>query len=276
MTEYALYVESGPRRRKTQVHVLDLLGCVVQGPTTEETLAATPAAIRAYLRFVQRHGEAADPEAPFTTRLVAHVTEGSWIGNGDPIPGFAPDFQPLAEDDLQIYLRRLAGLQAELGQRIRDVPPAQLEAEPPAGRSMAHILQHVGAAHGVYVRYTVGKVDGLSAALKAVEQGTDLPAALAQVWAVTNARLAIMTAPERTQVVPHGQLTWTARRGLRRMLEHLWEHLGELEQRLDGNGGEVGCPGGMQRKARGPRDSHAWASRLYAGKGDPRERREQG
>ena len=49
--EYALYLESGPRRRKTMVHVLELLGCIAQGPTTEKALAATPEAIRAYLRF---------------------------------------------------------------------------------------------------------------------------------------------------------------------------------------------------------------------------------
>ena len=42
MTTYALYLESGPRRRKTMVHALDLLGCVAVGPTTEDALAATP------------------------------------------------------------------------------------------------------------------------------------------------------------------------------------------------------------------------------------------
>lgn len=59
--QYALYLESGPRRRKTMVHVLDLLGCIAQGPTTEAALEATSAAIRAYLRFLQRHGEAVKP-----------------------------------------------------------------------------------------------------------------------------------------------------------------------------------------------------------------------
>jgi len=51
MTEYALYLESGPRRRTTMVHVLDRLGCIAQEPTTEEALQAAPEAIRAYLRL---------------------------------------------------------------------------------------------------------------------------------------------------------------------------------------------------------------------------------
>jgi lipopolysaccharide biosynthesis protein len=37
--------------------------------------------------------------------------------------------------------------------------------------------------------------------------------------------------------VKYGQVTWTARRALRRMLEHEWEHLLELSKRLDGTAG---------------------------------------
>ncbi|MDO8690990.1 MAG: hypothetical protein Q7R39_13430 [Dehalococcoidia bacterium] len=100
---YDLYVESGPRRRKTMVHVLDLLGCIAQGPTTAEALEAAPEAIRLYLRFLLAHGEAVDPEGVFTTTVAAHVMEGSWIGNGDPVPGFGPDFRPLTAPDLSVY-----------------------------------------------------------------------------------------------------------------------------------------------------------------------------
>ena len=50
MTVYDLYLESGPRRRKTMVHVPSLLGCVATGATTEEALANTPAAIQSFLR----------------------------------------------------------------------------------------------------------------------------------------------------------------------------------------------------------------------------------
>jgi len=64
LTEYGLYLEPGPKRRKTMVHVLDLLGCIANAPTTEDALAATPEAIEAYLRFLKRIGEDIDPDAP--------------------------------------------------------------------------------------------------------------------------------------------------------------------------------------------------------------------
>jgi predicted RNase H-like HicB family nuclease/uncharacterized damage-inducible protein DinB len=235
LTEYALYLESGPRRRKTMVHVLDLLGCIAQGPTTEAALEATPEAIRTYLRFLRQHGEAAKPEAAFTTVVAAHVMDGIWLGNGDPTPGFDPDFQPLSAGDLRTYLRRLSWMQANLSESIRDVTPKQLLAEPKSGgRSIQRILEHVAESHGVYLRYLVGKVDGLSAALRAVQQNPQaLPAALNHVWQISNSRLEILTETERSQPIPHGQVTWTARRALRRMLEHTWEHLLELSRRLD-------------------------------------------
>jgi len=236
MTEYALYLESGPRRRKTMVHVLDLLGCIAQGPTTEEALEVTPEAIRAYLRFLRRHGEAVEPESTFTTVVAVHVMEGSWLGNGDPAPGFGPDFQPLSVQDLSIYLKRLVWLRADLLQLIRDVPRKRLVAEPDgAGRSVYRILEHVAGSQCVYLRYLVGKVDGLSEALRAVQQGPEaILSALTHLWQISSSRLEVMTETERGQLVQHGQVTWTARRALRRMLEHEWEHLLEVSHRLDG------------------------------------------
>ncbi len=233
MTEYALYLESGPRRRKTMVHVLDLLGCIAQGATTEAALDATPGAIRAYLDFIQRRGEAVDAHGAFSTAVAAHVMQGNWLANGDPTPGFAPDFQPLTLEELTLFLPRLDWLGDALLEPVRGLSLAQLLAEPPNGRSIYEILRHVTASQGIYLRMTMGKVAGLSEALKAVEQGPEeISAHLARVWQICGARLAVLTETERIQVVTHGQTLWTARRGMRRSLEHAWEHLQELSTRL--------------------------------------------
>jgi predicted RNase H-like HicB family nuclease/uncharacterized damage-inducible protein DinB len=251
VTEYSLYLESGPRRRKTMVHVLDLLGCTAQGPTTEEALEVAPGAIRDHLRFLHAHGEAVDPDAPFTTAVAEHVMEGNWLGNGDPTPGFGPDFAPLNAVDLRTHLRRLGWLQEGLVDLIRGVPPEQWGLEPETGgRPIARIVEHVAESHAVYLRYIVGKVDGLSEALREVQTSlhvspftlhevSDLSAALTHLWQLSAARLEAMTEAERTLPVPHGQVTWTARRGLRRMLEHTREHVLEINQRLPVEGDPV-------------------------------------
>ncbi len=234
MTEYKLYLESGPRRRKTMVHVLDLLGCIAQGPTTEAALEATPDAIRAYLRFLRRHREPVKPESKFMTAVATHVTQGVWLGYGDPTTGFAPDFRPLTADDLSLYLQRLTWLRDDLLKMIRDVQRKQMLAEPKSGgRSIYHILEHVAGSECVYLRYLVGKVEGLSDAMRAVTASPDnLPIALSRLWQISKSRLEILTTAERKQWVKHGQVTWTAHRALRRSLEHDWEHWLELSDRL--------------------------------------------
>jgi uncharacterized damage-inducible protein DinB/predicted RNase H-like HicB family nuclease len=245
VNHYDLYLESGPKRRKTMVHVLKLLGCIAQGPTTEAALEGTPEAIRVYLRFLQCHGEAVDPEVPFTIAVAEHAMEGNWLGNGDPTPGFGPDFGPLNAEDLSIYLRRLGWIQESLSGLVGEAPREQLEAEPAdGGRPIARILEHIAESQGTYLRYIVGRVDGLSDALRAVqtaahvsrltfhEADDDLPAAFIRLWQLCASRLEAMTEAERTQPVQHGQVTWTARRGGRRMLEHAWEHRLEIARRI--------------------------------------------
>ena len=222
MMEYALYLESGPRQRKTMIHVLDLLGCIAQGPTTEAALEATPQAIREYLGFLQRHGETVEPETDFATVVAVHVIEGSWIGNGDPATGFGPDFQPLRIEGLAVYLQRLDWLKIDLLRLIGGLTPEQMLTEPEDGsRSIYHILEHRAESQGSYLRMIVGKVDGLPEALRAVQAGPQtVPAALTRQWQIIIARLERMSETERNQPAQHGQLTWTARRELRRMLEH--------------------------------------------------------
>ena len=233
MTEYALYVESGPKRRKTMVHILDLLGCIAQGPTTDDALDATPDAIRAFLRFLRAHGEPGDPEAAFTTVIAEHVMEGVWLGQGNPTPGFRRDFEPLSAEELAGYLQRLRWMRQGFSELIGGLTPDPLLARPGTGRPIFGIIEHVVEADCAYLRSTVGKVDGLLPATKAVLRlPDDLPAALDNLWAIGAARLAAMTEDERTRQVAHGQSTWTARRGLRRMLEHQREHLVELSGRL--------------------------------------------
>jgi predicted RNase H-like HicB family nuclease/uncharacterized damage-inducible protein DinB len=225
------------------VHALDLLGCTAQGPTTEAALESTPEAIRAYMRFLQQHGETVDPEAPFTTVVVEHVMEGNWLGNGDPTPGFGPDFGPLSAEELSVHLRRLGWMQGSLLALVRELSSEQLDAEPAGGgRPITRILEHVAESHCTYLRYIVGKVDGLPEALRSLQtalhvsrftfQDDNLSAALIHLWQLCAARMEAMTEVERTQRVQHGQVTWTARRGLRRMLEHTWEHRLEIAARI--------------------------------------------
>lgn len=236
MTLHDLYLESGPRRRKTMVHVLDLLGCVAVGPTTEEALAATPAAIRAYRRFLRRHGEAIDLDAPVETRIVTHVTEGEWLGNGSPYLIFAPDLEPVTAAEIETFLGRFHGLREELASWAETRSDADLDAAPPTGgRPARAVLLHLLGATGGYLSAALGDATGFSANHGAAERG-ELPLAVALRRAATMAADRVHAAtPDQWSAVrdlPAGPRT--LRKALRRMLEHDWEHLAELSRRAGG------------------------------------------
>ena len=235
MTTYDLYLESGPLHRKTMVHVLDLLGCVAVGPTTEDALAATPDAIRAYRRFLGRHGEPVAPDAPFETQVAEHITQGDWLGNGSPYLVFGPDLQPVTGAEVETFLNRHHWLREELATWAATQTGEQLDAPPGSGRTARAVLLHVLGATGGYLSAAQSGAPGFYRIHNAAERGElDLAEALRQSAALAAERVHATTPEERAAVrqLPKGPRT--LRKALRRMLEHDWEHLAELSRRPGG------------------------------------------
>jgi predicted RNase H-like HicB family nuclease len=221
--------------KTTMVHVIDLLGCIANGPTTEAALETAPGEIREFLRFLLRHGEAVDPDAPFTTTIAAHVMEGSWIGQGDPAPGFVPDFGPLTPEDERDYRSRFQWLGEDIVALIGQTPTDDLGGKPSKGRVLNDIVTHVANAEIEYFRASgIGKPEGVKEALQAIESAPagDLASRLSAFWQLLDAQLERITPEVRTAQVQRGEKLWTARRGFRRALEHPWEHLREIQRRL--------------------------------------------
>jgi uncharacterized damage-inducible protein DinB/predicted RNase H-like HicB family nuclease len=233
MGPYKLYVESGPRRKKTMVHVLDLLGCIANGPTTEQALARTPAAIDNYRRFLTHHGETVDVESELTTEIAIHITEGIWLGNGDPSLLFEPDMLPLTEEDGEAFIQRLEWMWAEIVALIDGLTEAQLDEKPKIkGRAIRSILEHILESEYAYM-YAFGRPEGLPALGSIVKkQEGPLLEWMATVQLVEYERLRSLTWEERSEPFIHWKYTRTARKVMRRMLEHRWEHLMELQERL--------------------------------------------
>lgn len=235
MTTYDLYLESGPKRKKTMVHVLELLGCVANGPTTEDALAATPEAIRAFRSFLQRHGDAVDPDSPFETRIAEHITEGSWLGNGSPYLIFTPDFEPIEDPEVERLLRRVEWMVTDLASWVATQTDEQLDDKDVEGRTARAIVLHVLGAQGNYLSAALNGAKGFGAVHGAAERGEiDLATALYRTIPLMYERLDQTTYEERNTVRELSSRQYTLRKALRRMLEHDWEHLAELSRRDDG------------------------------------------
>jgi predicted RNase H-like HicB family nuclease len=216
------------------VHVLDLLGCVAVGPTTDAAVEATPDAIRDYLRFLHRHGEQVDLDEPFAVRIAEHVTEGEWLGNGSPYLVFDADFAHLSESDVERYTQRTIWLLEELATWTATQTDKQLDA-PADGRTARAILGHVIGPHGAYLSAALSGAPGFGRVTGAVERGElPLPEALLRTAELIEARIAAVTPEQRNAVRELSSRSYTLRKAFRRMLEHDWEHLVELSRRAGG------------------------------------------
>jgi len=230
---FELYLESGPQHRKTWVFVPGLPGCIARGPTTEAAIENTRAAILDRVDFLRRHGEpVADPE-PIELVVADHVIERKWLGFG--LQFFASDRAPLTEDDVRTQLRWAGWSREEFvaAARTQVIPFASKPAQ--GGRSGAEIVAHVAGAEWGYVSSTLGTLPGYGRAIASIERaGLEPWEALAAEREAVLARLRTITEDARTRVLePDGKTPRSARRMLRRMLEHEWEHTLELRARLE-------------------------------------------
>ncbi len=236
MATYALSLESGPKRKKTMVHVLELLGCVANGPTTEAALAAAPAEIDRYRRFLAKIGEEIDPAAPIEVRIAEHITEGDWLGNGSPYITFAGELEPVTAAEIEMAIRRLRGMREVLVAWLRALPPESLDVAPAeGGRANRAILLHVLGSTGAYLASALGGAPGFGRIHGAAERGElELAVAFVRATDLAEEHLRATTAAQRAQVreLPAGPRS--LRKALRRMLEHEWEHLVELSRRPGG------------------------------------------
>src|SRR5215211_1665048 len=218
MTKYELYLQSGPKRKKTEVRVLSLLGCTTNGPTTDEALAATPDAIREYLRFLERHGERVDVNQEIETEIALHNTDGLM----NPALIFEPDREPISRKDVETYIQRLTWMRSELLKIVDGLTPAQLEHKPEPGRSIRRILEHIYGAEYHYVR-VFGKIDGVSGPGNV--ENIPLPVLLDRMEFVREKEiehLRSLTDAQRSQPIVHKSYNNTPRQYFRFMVEHEW------------------------------------------------------
>jgi uncharacterized damage-inducible protein DinB len=205
---------------------------VAFGPTSEQAIENTRAAISDRIDFLRRHGDDQPNPEPIELHVAEHVIERKVLGFGQQV--FATDREPLTAEETARQLQWSEWSRQELVAAARAQHLTLTEPPATGGRSAAAILSHVAGAEWAYINSTLGTLPGASAALAAIEgSGADPWAALAAERDVVMSRLRAMTPEERTRLVEReGKPPRTARRMLRRMLEHEWEHVLELRARL--------------------------------------------
>ena len=155
-------------------------------------------------------------------RVAEHMTLGDYLGYGSSSFLFAPDKLPLLPKELEKHLRHLTWQREDLLKRVGDLSPKELMRKPTGKRSLLEILQHVQEAERAYPR-----------PMPRLPVTTDIFEKMEFTRRDVIARLNEIAAHDHGEIVMHGKSPSTARRVLRRVLEHDWEHLQEIRTRLE-------------------------------------------
>jgi hypothetical protein len=237
LTTYHIGLAQGPLAkrtpvRKTVVHTLDtsFLGCTVGAKSEEDALAAAPNAIEVYRRWLKIIGEDA-PTGDIKLDIIERaIDESSWGGRGF-MSDFQADLSLISPAEVEYLVRRYEAMTDFTAQLLASVSPIDLTHKPDTGRSLHTIVFHILGAGRAYLMSGVGSVG-------TPQPHEDAPW-LAEWDRLTTAiavRLRAMTDEERERVIYRGQAQqtpWTARKALRRLLEHTWEHTQEIATRLE-------------------------------------------
>lgn len=237
MARYPVYLEIAPDGL-TMAHVPDLPGCIVRAPTRKAALQGLPAAIRRYQAWLRRHGEPALPEEESIEIEVAgeSVGFGPFV-SGDTAALFSPDRPPIAPQEMERYFRLMEHSRADLLTLVGELPDETLDLRAsPQSRSIREILRHIGNAEEWYISRLLPP-ERLPPEWES-DESMPIFDFLEMERRTALECLRRLDEEERSGLLypaywtEHPEEPWTARKVLRRFLEHEAEHRGEIREVL--------------------------------------------
>lgn len=211
-------------------HLLHEIGCIWLAPTRGAVMEQAPEAIAAFYAWLRRHGEPGLVEVrPDPTQIVAgHTQEIVSFGQSGAAVGVFPwDLEPVTEQEIHIAVRRLGHARRDLLELVAALPEEALDWAPPGNRrTIRKNLIHLRNAQGFYITRLFGW-DRALALLPDPWPEENLFSSLS--WVMERVSGAIVAMPEElrtgTFLAEQPSETWTARKMLRRIVEHEREHV---------------------------------------------------
>lgn len=235
MAKYAVYLECG-KGGLCMAHVLDLPGCFVRAANRSQALQALPEAIGAVAAWLRQHNEPAPGEAEAVLLEVAEeINDIGPFDPGDAAALFQPERASIDPKEMENAFRLMGHSRHDLLELIDGLPEEALPWQPyEQAFSIQRTLRHIGNAEEWYVSRIL-PAERLPAEW---EHDDEMPLMefLHMQRATALDCLRRLSAEERSGVyyptrwTKHPGEAWTARKVLRRFLEHEREHTAQIRE----------------------------------------------
>jgi predicted RNase H-like HicB family nuclease/uncharacterized damage-inducible protein DinB len=239
MTLYYAYLEIDTDNR-CMAHVLDLPGCAARAVGRDKVLIKLPDAIREYHAWLHSHGEPALSQEKLIEVEIAEECAGLGpFDPGDAAALFSPDRKTINREDLEVYFRIMTYSRTDLLILVNNLPDKVLDWKlHPESFTIRRLLRHIGNAEEWYVSRLVPpetlpaewKNDEALPIYKFLEM--ERRTALDRLRRLTEQELSEVCYP--THWTQYPEEAWTARKALRRFLEHEREHTAQVREILAG------------------------------------------
>lgn len=229
---------------RVMAHLLEPPGLGVRFPSREEMARRLPAVLDAHLAWLRSHGEPV-PAALITFRVVEEAAIAGDFESGDDVGFYAPDAVPPTPQEVERYLRIGGCAHADLLSLVEGLDNEALDwVRDAQTRSIRQVVRHVVGAELWYMTRIIDDpgVHSIPPTLQEaddrIDATEDMVERLRLVWDVFPRWASDLSPEQRARItVPtwFTQITderWTARKMLRRCIEHCREHTLNVERIL--------------------------------------------
>ncbi len=226
---------------RVMAHLLEPPGLGIRFPSRGALEAELPAHIESHLGWLRSHGEHVPSRSPSYQVREEVKIEGDFE-SGDDVGFYIPDLVPVSPDEVQRYLRIAGWAHADLLELVRPLSNDVLDWKPSKGtRTIRQIVLHVARAELWYMTRVIDdpSESGMPEVIAQADAKVDaLPVAV--VEALETTWEAFQRFARELPVEWRGRVTtptwyasiperWTARKMLRRCIEHCREHTRNVE-----------------------------------------------
>ena len=229
---------------RVMAHLLEPPGLGVRFPSREDMARHLPGHLDTHLAWLRAHAEAV-PAGPPDYVVAEEIAVAGDFESGDDVGFYAPDTVPPTPEEVERYLRIAGHAHTDLLALVEPLDGAALDwVRGEHTRPIRRVLRHIVGAELWYMTRIIDdpKAAGLPEIIRDADERCDATEDMMErvriVWSAFQ-RWARSLAPEqRARVVlptwftsPSGE-RWTARKMLRRCIEHCREHTRSIEQIL--------------------------------------------